>query len=524
MRNGNFRHFTQMPVILALLPFILQHTMGQTYYDTHVENKLVAENSFIARNADLSPLPVFDQARQLLPKPVWEGHPDAINCYWRAWELAFSNLRLPQPERNGFISPFIDPAFNEHIFMWDSHFMLMFGKYGTRAFNFQGTLDNFYAKQHKDGFICREIKESDGHDFFERFDPSSTGPNLFPWTEWEYFLNFNDTARLKEVFPPLLAYYQWYNTYRTWKDGSYWSSGWGCGMDNQPRLPAGYNDAWSHGHMSWIDITCQQAFVGGLLVEMSQVLGREDDVKDIQTEILSLKQYVNEKMWDQKSAFYYDRYRDGSLSGVKSIGAFWALPAGLVEESRIEPFIAHLEDPAEFARLHRVATLSADHPVFNPDGEYWRGSVWAPTNYMVLRGLTKYGYDSLAFEIALNHLSNVVEVFNGTGTLFENYAPDKVQGNDRKDFVGWTGIVPITVLFEYVFGIRPDVPHNTIIWDINLTDAFGIADYPFGNKGTLSLHCQKRNSPYDEPSIEVKSNTHFTLILKWRGGEKRIEI
>ncbi|MFZ4569919.1 MAG: trehalase family glycosidase [Bacteroidales bacterium] len=58
------------------------------------------------------------------------------------------------------------------------------------------------------------------------------------------------------------------------------------------------------------------------------------------------------------------------------------------------------------------------------NGGYWRGSVWAPTNYMVLRGLTNYHRDSPAYEIALNHLNNVVEVFNRTGTLFENYAPE----------------------------------------------------------------------------------------------------
>ncbi|MBK7031360.1 MAG: glycoside hydrolase, partial [Bacteroidales bacterium] len=147
-------------------------------------------------------------------------------------------------------------------------------------------------------------------------------------------------------------------------------------------------------------------------------------------------------MWNESSSFYFDRFQDGSLSEVKSIASYWALLAGIVPANRLDPFIGHLQNPGEFARKHRVATLSADHPLFNPEGGYWRGSIWAPTNYMVLRGLTQNGYDSLAFEIAWNHLNNVVEVFNNTRTLFENYAPDKVQGNDRKDFVGWTGIVP----------------------------------------------------------------------------------
>jgi len=37
---------------------------------------------------------------------------------------------------------------------------------GSRAFDFQRTLDNLYAKQHPDGFICREIVEADGSDLF----------------------------------------------------------------------------------------------------------------------------------------------------------------------------------------------------------------------------------------------------------------------------------------------------------------------------------------------------------------------
>ena len=85
--------------------------------------------------------------------------------------------------------------------MWDSSFMTMFGRYGSRAFNFQRTLDNFYSRQHADGFICREIAIGDGTDRFERFDPSSTGPNLMPWAEWEYYLHFQDKERLASVFP-----------------------------------------------------------------------------------------------------------------------------------------------------------------------------------------------------------------------------------------------------------------------------------------------------------------------------------
>lgn len=64
--------------------------------------------------------------------------------------------------------------------MWDSVFILMFGKYVDRIFKFQKTLDNMYSHQHRDGFICREIEENTGREHFSRHNPSATGPEVMP--------------------------------------------------------------------------------------------------------------------------------------------------------------------------------------------------------------------------------------------------------------------------------------------------------------------------------------------------------
>jgi hypothetical protein len=499
---------------------------GLLYYDTSIPNKYVAENIFLTIKPNTSIPPSFDQAKSLLPEPYWPSHPDAIKCYWAIWEREFAYLH-PVTPTNQFESPYLEPPFNGLIYMWDACFDMMFGNYGHRAFNFQASLDNFYCKQEKDGYICRAISMAEGQDFTcDKFNPVSTGPNLMPWAEWEYFLNFGDTNRLKEVFPPLLAYYQWYRTWRSWPDGSYFSSGWGCGMDNQPRLPQGegFDPRFSTGFMSWVDITLQQIFVGKILVQMAGVLHREDDVKDVQTEVGQLTKYVQKNMWDEKTAFFYDRFRDGSLSHVKSIAGYWALLAGVVPPEDRDRFIAHLKDPKEFAREHRVPTLSADDPGYDPGGGYWCGAAWAPTTYMVLRGLSRYGEDSLAHEIALNDLTNVVKVFSETGTFWENYAPDAAQGCGMKNFVDWDGLIPINEMFEYVFGIRPDVPEETIVWDMRLLDEHGIKNYPFGKDGLVNLICKQREKVTDKPQITVSSNVAFKLKLIWAGGSKVINV
>lgn len=483
---------------------------------TYIPDPHVEKNIFLTREVEDKALPTYKDAENKLPLPIWEGHKDAIDCYNKAWQIAFSNLRQPVKE-SGLISNFIDTAFNGFTFMWDSSFMMMFGKYAGEIFNFQRTLDNFYAKQHKDGFISREICETENGEQFHRHDPSSTGPNILAWCEWEYYNTTGDISRIKDVFDPLFAYYNWIKANRTWPNGLYWTTGWGCGMDNQPRQEAHYRPEFSHGHMVWLDATVQQIMSAKLLIKMAEILDRVDETKELQEEIDFLTKQVNELLWDEKSSYYYDMWRNGELNYVKTIGAYWTLIADIVPSERIAPFVAHLDNENEFKRPHRVPTLSADHPSYKENGDYWCGGVWAPTNYMVLKGLDRIGYNDLAYEIAENHVKNVVDVFLKTGTLWENYAPELVDhGNPAaKDFVGWTGIVPIAVLFEYVFGIRPNAKENKIVWYVNRTEKHGVMRYPFGNT-TYDIICEARNKG-EKPNISVVGDAPVTVELHWDG-------
>lgn len=526
--------FKQIIAFLVSMFLTLAFTLNRAYTGennpnheiTITPNRFVAENEFISQKREKTKLPTFKKERDKLPKPVWEGHGDAVDCYYKAWELAFKNLKKPSMF-SGYVSNYIDTAFDGNLYMWDSVFILMFGRYGARSFNFQGTLDNFYSHQYKDGYICRDMEQDTCKERFTRFDPAATGPEIMSWSEWEYFKNFGDTDRLAKVFPVLMAYHEWTQQFHTWPDGTYWSSGLGCGMDNLPRLQPGYNDAASHGHMIWSD-TCMQALLDcRVLIEMAKVLGRENDVKGLEAERDHLMEVVNEKLWDEDTSFYYDVWKNGKFNNVKHLGAYWALLADAVPEDRADAFIAHLTNENEFATPVMLPALSKDHPSFSPDGGYWCGGVWAPTNYMVLTGLDQYGKYNLSHKIGLNYLESVVSVFNKTGTVYENYAP--MLGSDGKprqgsvshaDFVGWTGVVPISVLFEFVFGIKPDAEKGTIRWNIDLTDRFGVERYPFGKDATLSLMCDSRSSTSEEPNVTITSDKPVTVQIFWDEGRQ----
>jgi len=359
-----------------------------------------------------------------------------------------------------------------------------------------------------------------------------------------------DRQRLEMVFPPLVAYHQWLRQYRSWQDGSYWSTGWGSGMDNLPRVRSADHLYWGHGHMTWVDATFQAVLSARVLLHMAEVLGKEASFPGIREELDHLSRYTNRYLWDEDTAFYYDRYANGKLSTLKHIGAYWAILAGCVPQERVSRFLSHLENPAEFKRVHCLPALSADDPNFSPLGGYWCGGVWAPTNYMVLKGLGEIGCTDLAHQIGVNHNDAVTRVFelentpwigaeqfrqffhlddlrvDDHHTLWEDYAPDSLApgSHSKPGYVGWTGLPPIAVLFEDVFGLVPDAPSNQLTWYIHLLEEHGVTRYPFGLTGLVDLKCSARITQHDRPSIEYHSNFPFTLEIIWEGGRETFKV
>jgi hypothetical protein len=395
------------------------------------------------------PLPRFAELRDQLPAPILDEKPQYIAMYWKAWELAFKNFHEPQPG-SGFDSQFIDAAFNENIFQWDTCFMTMFCNVAHPLVPGIVSLDNFYAKQHQDGEICREICRATGADcdfwvnrehkpLFSRWgwgqsanDPviyqgrpvPETPPQLtldglnhpiLAWAEWESYRVTGDRRRLAMVYEPLKHYYRALQTYLRQGNGLYltdWAS-----MDNSPR------NAYLRNGGCAVDTSCEMALFARNLAAIAGVLGQHKEARRFAADADALSQTINRLLWDNAKHFYFDLALDGRRSPVKTVAAFWALLADVASRAQAESLAAELGNPKTFGRPHRVPTLAADEAAYNPAGGYWCGAVWAPTTTMVIRGLAQYGFATLSRDIALNDLDMMNRVFQHTGTIWENYAP-----------------------------------------------------------------------------------------------------
>ena len=96
------------------------------------------------------------------------------------------------------------------------------------------------------------------------------------------------------------------------------------------------------------------------------------------------------------------------------------------------------------------------------------------------------------------------------------------KGEPAKDaFVGWSGLFPISVMMEYVFGIRPHAQEKKIVWKVNLTDRHGVEQYPLGEL-TVDHICEARSSAEEEPQITVKCAEPITVEVHWNGNVKTV--
>ena len=524
--NGKYiRHFgsTELPVGEVPTQVILD-----PYFEYGKSNLIALRikdhgaKGGVHHRIQLRRVPPIEKFRALLPEPVAEAYPDLIDLYWQSWRMAWEKLSFGN-RRNGFAPAYMEEGYDELIYQWDSIFISMYGRYGRRLFPAMGALDNFYGKQEPDGYIQRIYSKTTG---LKVLEPGATytvtNPPLFAWAEWDYFRITGDSSRLKNVLPVLERYDHWLEIHQrsVIVPGMYWQTGFDSGMDNMPRPEAEM--------AGWVDATLQQVLAAKYLALISAQIGNSVKARAWKKTFASRCDDVNRIAWSEQDGIYYDVNKNRQFTGVKHLGAFWSLLADTADQSKTLRLVEHLREPMEFFRPHLFPSLAASDPNYSPTASYWLGGVWAPTNYMVIRGLAHHHFYSFAREAALNHLKNMSAVFsaildanridpNETGdnlhTIWECYNPEKTipctradaYFLGRQDFAGWTALGPITLFIEQVIGLEIIGSKNRVVWRLNDAHQIGLKNFDLGpnnlvsliadqekaTKRRLNVHCQR---------------------------------
>ena len=354
------------------------------------------------------------------------------------------------------------------VYDWDTYFeSLYLSYYGNGEYCLRHAR-SFLALQQPDGFIQRAFGAKDWgttqpfKPFLAQIAVLASKQNGLGY-EWLRGAHYEGIKKYLD---------RWF-AYDTDGNGlPVWDSADANGMDNQIRRAGAKKSFFCEGVdlMSYLYRDLQaMAFIAGKL-------GHTADEEHFNKLAASLAHAVNTTLWDEKDGFYYDRNeKTGEPIRIKSIAGLLPLWAGFAPPERARRLVLeHLTNEKEFWMKYPVATYAATEPDFyqgSKRGECnWQGTVWIPTNYMIMHGLLRYGFKDVARDLAYRTFQMAL---HENPTTREYYDSDTGSGNGQSPFWGWSSLAYVMPL-EVELGYDPT--ENTTAIEPWLRRDFGIQE------------------------------------------------
>lgn len=103
-----------------------------------------------------------------------------------------------------------------------------------------------------------------------------------------------------------------------------------------------------------------------------------------------------DQLWDDKSQQYYSRdFVTHKWLRESSIGTLLPLYAGHISKERAEKLVKLIENQHEFGTKFPLPSVPRTSRYFDPK-RYWQGPTWVNTNWLIIDGLRRYGFDDHA--------------------------------------------------------------------------------------------------------------------------------
>ena len=316
-----------------------------------------------------------------------------------------------------------------------------------------------------------EQRGGEGGNWNER----NSKPPLAAWAVWNVYKETNDIEFLKEMYPKLVDYHNWWYTNRDHdkngiaeyggmvhpannsEDEIILAAAWESGMDNATRFDKegfGSDDAGVHVfenkdnngntigysiNQESVDLNSYLYAEKGFLKSMADILGKTEDSQKYEVEAKNVGEYIRNNMFDKETGFFYDLQinEDGSekkllVNRGKGTEGWMPLWAKVVTQDEAELVKENMVDPNKFNTYMPLPTASKDNPKFNPN-KYWRGPVWMDQALYGIESLQNYGFKDEA-ETLTKKLFDNAEGLIGDGPIRENYNAETGQGLHTKNF------------------------------------------------------------------------------------------
>ncbi|MBO3368204.1 MGH1-like glycoside hydrolase domain-containing protein [Clostridium perfringens] len=316
-----------------------------------------------------------------------------------------------------------------------------------------------------------EQRGGEGGNWNER----NSKPPLAAWAVWNVYKETNDIEFLKEMYPKLVDYHNWWYTNRDHdkngiaeyggmvhpannsEDEIILAAAWESGMDNATRFDKegfGSDDVGVHVfenkdnngntvgysiNQESVDLNSYLYAEKGFLKSMADILGKTEESQKYEVEAKNVGEYIRNNMFDKETGFFYDLQinEDGSekkllVNRGKGTEGWMPLWAKVATQDEAELVKENMMDSNKFNTYMPLPTASKDNPKFNPN-KYWRGPVWMDQALYGIESLQNYGFKDEA-ETLTKKLFDNAEGLIGDGPIRENYNPETGQGLHTKNF------------------------------------------------------------------------------------------
>lgn len=263
-----------------------------------------------------------------------------------------------------------------------------------------------------------------------------TKPPLAAWAVWNVYEQTNDADFVKELYPRLSQYHQWWYQKRDHDknglceygstDGTRIAAAWESGMDNAVRFDSAVmmkNDdkAWSLNQES-VDLNAYLYAEKLYMAKLSDVI-KAGDAQRWRSDAVVLLPLIRQSFYSKEKGYYYDRrLGTGNLIPIEGPEAWICLWAGVATSAEAKSVVRTMRNEKKFNTKVPMPTLTASHPMFDPHNGYWRGPVWLDQFYFGIEGLYNYGYTELG-TLLTNKLLTNAEGLLTEQPICENYHP-----------------------------------------------------------------------------------------------------
>ncbi|MCQ2575548.1 MAG: hypothetical protein MJ162_02315 [Treponema sp.] len=440
---------------------------------------------------------------------------DFVDIYNKTWSWVSPYWFNPKTGEQDSEGLFVYPENDKKILnQFESIFSSFFLVYSNRNFDPCQNIDYFYARQEENGAIRCKYDIDTNQPVISADNPDGIGLPLFAWAEFNLFHKSANKRRIKDVMPYLQKYMTWLDENYKQENGLYAVPASVSTMTNAPREAAVYP----------IDFNACMAINASYMSALGDILNDKDLSFQYRRMYFSIKTRINSLMWNNDTGFYYDLDKDGNQLSTKTIAAYWTMLAEIPNADKADRLVEHLQDENSFGTDHPFPSLSADDPHFSEEGNGYNGSVFPAFNFMVIKGLEKYGQYEYARECAIRHLYFILEGLlpneeKVPGDLFEAYLPTKegkpvMDGDNlfpRKRYLLTAGLSTIALMIENIIGLSISLPRKTVDWIIPNLEIMGIENLSL--KRNLITILSNKSSRGWEIQMESEKLYYFTINI-----------